>query len=389
MSLIIFGDAFTFPEGNASTNRVFTYAKGFAENGKSTYVVTLGNDYQNNKEGVIEGIHYHVAFKPVYKCKNFLKRNFPKFNKYFNALKVINQIQRKEPVTAIIVYTKNLTTHILIFFLSRYLGAKLVIENSEHPLRYYRHGAINRIIGKMRLFIELHTFDGILLITQNLMEFYKNKVRNDQKMLLVPSTVDPSRFVHAKSGMLAYEYIGYFGYLNFHRDRLDILLRAFANVINKHPDIHLVMGGALRDEDRNLILDLIEKLQITDKVHLLEYLKRDEVTRYFVDAKILVLVRSDHPDTNASYPSKLTEYLATGNPVISVNVGEIPNYLKNNENAFLFKPNDSDDLIDKLNFVLDNYEFAQKVGQSGKKLTNHIFNYNYQSKRIIEFIESI
>ena len=33
MTCIIFGDAFTFPDGDASTNRVYTYARGFLEHG--------------------------------------------------------------------------------------------------------------------------------------------------------------------------------------------------------------------------------------------------------------------------------------------------------------------------------------------------------------------
>ena len=389
MSLVIFGNVFTFPEGNAATNRVYTYAKGFVENGKSTHVITFGNDYQKDKEGVIDGINYYVVFKPKDRSNNYLKRNLPKFTKYFYAIKLIKRLHKKEPITAIIVYTKNIYTHILIYLISRLIGTKLIIENSEHPLRYYRNGIVNRLRGNFKLFIELHTFDAILLISHNLIEFYKKRIQNDHKILLVPSTVDPSRFAHGKSGFIPYEYIGYFGYINFHRDRLDLLLKAFAMITAKHPNIHLVMGGATRDSDRELILNMIEELHIGDKVHLLNYLLRDEITKYFIDAKILVLVRSDHPDTNASYPSKLTEYLATGNPVISVSVGEIPNYLKNNENAFLFKPNDSNELFERLDFVLDNYDFAQEVGKKGKALTYNIFNYNYQSKRIIEFIESV
>jgi hypothetical protein len=39
MSVVIFGDVFTFPEGNAATNRVYTYAKGFIENGIDVHVI--------------------------------------------------------------------------------------------------------------------------------------------------------------------------------------------------------------------------------------------------------------------------------------------------------------------------------------------------------------
>src|SRR5208283_4723424 len=152
---------------------------------------------------------------------HFIPRNIPKFTKYLNAIRIVKKIHKKEPVTAIIVYTKKAPTHLLSFFISRLIHSRLIIENSEHPLRFYRKGSYKRFSGKFKLSIEMHTFDGILLITRNLINFYKAWIKEDRKILLVPSTVVPARFAQDKSPSLPYDYIGYFGYLNFHRDRLD------------------------------------------------------------------------------------------------------------------------------------------------------------------------
>jgi hypothetical protein len=51
MSYVIFGDTFTFPDGNASTNRVYTYAKGFKENGMNVHIICFRNDYLDNFSG--------------------------------------------------------------------------------------------------------------------------------------------------------------------------------------------------------------------------------------------------------------------------------------------------------------------------------------------------
>jgi glycosyltransferase involved in cell wall biosynthesis len=92
---------------------------------------------------------------------------------------------------------------------------------------------------------------------------------------------------------------------------------------------------------------------------------------------------------DAGFPSKLTEYLATGNPVVVTKVGEIPLYLKDDVSAFLSEPGSIDSFAGRLDFVLGNYEFAQRVGLKGKELTLTIFNYNFQSKRMIAFIDSL
>jgi glycosyltransferase involved in cell wall biosynthesis len=117
-------------------------------------------------------------------------------------------------------------------------------------------------------------------------------------------------------------------------------------------------------------------------------LKREEIVNYINQAHILVLVRKNNLKSQASFPSKLTEFLVTANPVVSVNVGEIPDYLTDGENAFLVKPGDSDALAEKLIFVLENYQFAKEVGLRGKELTNTVFNYKFQAKRMLDFIDT-
>ena len=45
MNFLIFGDLFTFSEGNAGANRVYAYARGFNENGINVHIVCFENKY--------------------------------------------------------------------------------------------------------------------------------------------------------------------------------------------------------------------------------------------------------------------------------------------------------------------------------------------------------
>ncbi len=56
MSIVIFGDNFSFPEGNAATNRIYTYAKGFVENGIDVFIICNRNDYVTNGNGTLDSI---------------------------------------------------------------------------------------------------------------------------------------------------------------------------------------------------------------------------------------------------------------------------------------------------------------------------------------------
>lgn len=389
MAIVIFGDNFSFPEGNAGTNRLYTYAKGFIENNVNTFVICFKNDYIVNGNGIVEGIQYFNPLNQSEKNSSFIIRNWYKAVKFRNTVRLFRKINKEEKVSAIIVDTQVLLTYLFSYYLAKKFSTKLIVENSEQPLRYYRNGFGRLLIGNMILRIQLNTFDGILLITQNLIDFYRSKLKNDKKLFLVPSTVDPSRFSMEREEMKPYKYIGYFGSMKFNRDNIDLLIKAYSMIYKKYDNVHLVLGGMASAEETMMLTDLIKSLDIETRVHKLGYLSREEIVKYIINAYVLVLVRSNDSDTNASYPCKLTEYLATGNPVISVKVSEIGNYLVDSQHAFLVEPGNVNELKEKLDFVLSNYQFASEVGKRGKELTGSVFNYNFQAKRIIEFIKSL
>jgi len=388
MSIVILGDNFTFPEGNAATNRVYTYARGFIENNINTTVINFRNDYMENGNGTIEDIQYFHPINRKKRNKYFVIRNWFKFVKYLNTVIIIRKINRENKVKAIIVYTKTLSTHLFSYFLAKLIGAKLIIENSEHPLRDYQSGNINKLIGRLKFWIKLKTFDGILLITKQLIKFYNTKLHNEKKILLVPSTVDPKRFTAEKSNTLPYKYIGYFGSLNFERDNVDLILSAFASICDRQKNIDLVLGGWL-EVDKDVLTDLIKSLKIESRVHILGYISRLEITQYIIDSQILVLVRSNDKYTEVSFPSKLTEYLATGNPVIATAVSEIAEFISDHKNGFLIRPGSTEELAEKMEYIINNYERATEIAKNGKKLTDTVFNNVFQAKQIIKFIETL
>ena len=389
MSIVIFGDIFTFPEGNASTNRVHTYAKGFIENGIKVHVISFESLYNVDGNGEINGISFYLPFGQVNRSKYFVVRQYKKLLKYLNTIRLLNQINKYERIIAINICTNLLLTHLFAWVLAKFYNSKLIIESNEHPLRYYQNGALKKKLGVLKFHIESNLCDGIFCISHYLMDFYKSKGVDNRKLFLVPSTVDPARFSKVSERPIIQPYIGYFGGLTFKRDNVDILIRAFARISSVHLEMQLVLGGFCSESEKKQLLDLIAELNIQSKVQLLGYLKREEIITYITNAYILVMVRSNDLQSKASYPSKLTEFLACSVPVISVNVGEIPFYLSDGVNAFLVEPENTDALAYKLDYVINNYDQAKKVGQKGKELTETIFNYSYQAKRMIVFINSL
>jgi glycosyltransferase involved in cell wall biosynthesis len=390
LSIVIFGDDFAFPEGDAATNRVHTYAKGFIENGLSVHVICFASDYSTEGSGSINGINYYHPFGQRSRNKFLLIRAWYKFTKYFSTLGLFIKINKSDPVLAINSWTQNLTCQFYIYLLAKLISTKLISEHSEHPLRKYQGSSLRIMRGELKSYLGSKLCDGILCISQYLIEFYAERGINRKRLFLVPSTVDTERFKIRYSSPLDINYILYCGTLTLLKDGVDILIKSFAIISERFPDLYLVLlGKANTLENEILLKTLVNNLAITKRVIFLGQIPRNNVPAYLTNAKILALARPSSIIADAGFPSKLTEYLATGIPVVVTAVGEIPVYLKDGLNAFLCDPDISELFAEKLQFVLDNYSDAKKVAIEGQKLTETIFNYNYQASRIVKFTKSL
>lgn len=390
MSLIIFGDTFTFPDGNAATNRVYTFAKGFIENGITAHVICFENGYLDINDGIADGIKYFHPFNQTKRSKYFIVRRWQKLRKYCNTFKLIRDLNKAEKIIGINLWTNRLIIQLFIFFLARYFNIKIIHEHSEHPLRNYQGPFLRKTIGEIRSYLGTKLCDGIYCISQYLIDFYRTRGVAQKRLLLVPSTVDTGRFKNAYNPPLSFQYILYCGSLTIVKDGVNILIESFNKIAANHPGIHLVLigKGDLPEEELG-IRNLVKGLEIHHRIHLLGQLSRTEIPTYLCNAKILALARPKSLIADAGFPSKLTEYLSTGNPIVVTRVGEIPLFLKDQENAFLCDSDSIQAFADSLEFVLSNYEFAKKVGKKGMELTATIFNYNFQARRMMDFIRTL
>jgi len=387
-SIIVIGDSFTFPDGNAATNRVYTYARGLNENGVTPYIICFRNDYRQSHTGQADGICYYYPFRQASRSPYFIVRRWHNFLKYFNTVKILNGIKRDHEINAIIAYTVRQQTFLYAWWLSVIFRTSLLLERSEHPMKDNR-SRITVMGGYIKVFIEATLSDGIICISEYLRKFYRSVGAASKKLIVIPSTVDYTRFEGKFASPFGFRYICYCGSLTYTKDGVHILLESFSRITGRHPDLSLVLIGKADTQEDELSLRAISKsLGIDHKVFFTGVLSRDLIPGYLCNAEVLLLARPRSIVADAGFPSKVTEYLSTGKPVVVTRVGEIPVYLTDNINSFLAEPDDIEGFADKMDYVLSNYPSSLKVGLKGKELVVSIFNYRYQSKRIIDFLET-
>ena len=184
--------------------------------------------------------------------------------------------------------------------------------------------------------------------------------------------------------------IAYCGVLNDEKDGTDILIRAFAEIHKQYPEYSLSLYGIpVKKEDMNRYLQIVSELNISNNVFFHGKVSNDIIPALLSEASILVLPRPYSIQAEHGFPTKLGEYLATGNPVLVTPVGDIPEYLKDNENAYFIEPGNINSLVTKCVELIEDKIKSKKIGKNGRAIAMKYFNNINQTKQIISFYESL
>lgn len=253
---------------------------------------------------------------------------------------------------------------------------KLAIERNEFPYVFFdRNKNFKKFLFK-RFILPWHykLFDVLFVITDELIEFYGQYAKKDCIIQKLPMTVDFSRFekILPHQGL---PYIFYAGSLSDKKDGVVRLIRAFEKISHISPEICLkIAGGSTDGKQEKKLLDIIKKTHLQDRIDLLGFIDRDDIPQYLCSAKIVVLPRPDSLQARGGFPTKLGEYLASGVPVIATRVGEIPQYLSEDEIFFISPDHIEEELTEKIEYILSNYQLAQKIAFNGKIAAKKFFS---------------
>jgi len=134
------------------------------------------------------------------------------------------------------------------------------------------------------------------------------------------------------------------------------LLKAVKD-INRGFDLILIGSG--ENPDKEKMYNFIKKHNLTN-VHLVEWI--DNAASYLKAFDIFVL-----PSIKEGLPYTILETMKAEVPVIASNVGGIPEMIQDGINGILVKPKNSQELAEKINYLIDNPNKARKMTQKAKE----------------------
>lgn len=175
------------------------------------------------------------------------------------------------------------------------------------------------------------------------------------------------------------DYLLHVGTIN-PRKNLEFLIKVFAKVRTKFPNLQLVISGKKGWYYEGLF-NLVEKLGLKNKVLFTDYISDSELPYLYAGAKIFVF-----PSLYEGFGLPPLEAIQSGTPVISSNTSSMPEVV--GKAGILLPPNDERLWVEKITQLLQNRNLQQELIAKGKKQAAK-FSWEKTAQQTVEIYEKI
>lgn len=387
----------SYPYGGAATNRHLSYLKGLAKIGANIKLFIINPDKNNqstlsNKQsGEFEGVDFeYITWNIYHQQKSKVAKLFVKIKAHYLSIKKIKiAISTNKENTKLIILFTNPFEILPYLIYCKFHNIKIFHERTEYPF-IGKNGFLSKISLKLYLKCIIPKLDGLYVISKSLEKYFSKYVNRNDAILHLPMTVDIERFINTNKTESKYgKYIAYCGSMYTDKDGIPDLIEAFNLFAKENIDTNLLLIGDTSDKNKfKLIRNCINSSPFKDRIFTTGWIDRDEMPVLLINAEILALARPDNIQAKGGFPTKLGEYLATGNPVVITDVGEHTEYLTDGFSAYISSPDNPSHFAEKLLQASKDLTISNKIGLNGKKIATQFFNNQIQSEELYHFLNS-
>lgn len=345
MKKIIYIGNFSFPLGNAAGKRVYGNGKLFKELGYE--VIFIGVDRNNESNCELE---YTEKEYDGFKYYNFpYPKNRSSWIKYNRLYKVLVEFLDKKlyikDIDMIIYYgspSLSLFINKLIRF-SRNNNISIFSDCVDWLTVKTKNPMFNLIKWADNTYQKAYLnkrVDGVIAISEFLGTYYK---RAGIKTVIVPplssvkyDLVDVNnsrkRIVYAGLPFRKGEVIGDLSTL---KDRIDKTILYFYKAKRNGADFVFNIYGFTKEEYLNSIPSQKEYIEyLGDSIEFHGMTVNDEVTEEITKTDFTILIRDVNRDTTAGFPTKISESISCGTPVITTKTSDLNKFIIHGENGY-------------------------------------------------------
>ena len=381
-----------FPKGLAAIQRMTLMAKSLLHEGCEVTVVCRKGVWQQNQnensniKGNYEGVNYRYTSKSVFKPEGFFNRNSQKLKGLVGEYKYLKHLKKQGELDIAIV--SNMSAFHLVRYLiySALLNFPVILNFVEMASSMQDRKSFSLKVNDYlsdKLIIKF--FDGALPISDKLFNYYK-AVSPSKPNMKLPILCDFEKFnVQPNKQEPYFLYCGSIAY----KEVIDFVLEAYKHIDQKeHVKLYMIISGGSNEETQLLQKQMNEDFE-NKRIRLFSNIPYGQLVDLYTNAEALLIPLRPTIQDVSRFPHKIGEYLASGSPVITTNVGEIKNYFEDGKTALIANEYAIEAFAEKMQFVLAHQEKARAIGLNGKELGLKEFDYRTQGGRLKLFLEEV
>lgn len=382
-----------FPYGLAAIQKLIMISKALISAGAEVTVINRKGYFNPDQpvdvplEGNVDGIKYIYTSGTVYKPKSFFPRNIQKLRGIIKEFFYLRKLKKENHLGAAIISCHHLGQTVLYRIYGWILGFPIVLNYVEWAsAMQHRKGWKVKINDYIFDYWLVKKMDGAFPISEVLIDNFK-KIAPTKPQFKIPILCDFEEF-NIPRVKREHPYFLYCGALVY-REVVDFILEAYDQLpAEPRMDLYLILGGG-EEEDLIKLKSDIQQLKHKDRVKIFRNIPREDIPVHFKGATALLIPLRNTIQDAARFPHKIGEYVATGNPMIATNYGEVKHYFKDGENAFIAEGYEVNAYAAKMKEVIENPNLAKEIGQKGQALGLQKFNYIHYGESIKTFLEKM
>lgn len=263
----------------------------------------------------------------------------------------------------------------LFILISSKLKKKIIIHihGSEFERFYYEE--CNNIAKKYIRYI-LGKANRIIVLSQEWKQILSN-ICSTKEIVVIHNSIEVKEEFMKKN----YEEksILFLGRVGKRKGVYDILSVA-PTIIHKYPNVKFIIAG---DGETEIFKQICYEKQIYNNIEILGWTSGEEKIKLLKEATVYLL-----PSYNEGMPISILEAMSYKLPIISTNVGGIPQMITSGEEGYLIEAGDLKDLEEKICFLLEDYKQREKMGLASFKKVNEQFNLKININNLCQLYES-
>jgi len=165
-------------------------------------------------------------------------------------------------------------------------------------------------------------------------------------------------------------------YTRFLEFKVERVMDILSKVIEKLENVQLfVIGkGLFREEEK--LLRLVKEKAIEKAVIYFGWVQLKDIPHYLTMGDVAIYPYDDTLLNRSKCPGKLIELMAAGKPIVAENVGQIGEYIVNNESGLLVTPGDNEMFAEKIVELLGDRQLRVKLGENAKQRIDSYFSWD-------------